>query len=128
MQRGQILTIEDQKLLCFGGGQSHDRYERVEGENWWPQEMPTQEEMDACTARLAEAGNQVDYILTHDAPSRLMDFARVPVEDLNQLNDYFDGLLKTVQYKKWMFGRYHRDMTVSPKARCVFLDVVPLKD
>lgn len=128
VQRGQILTIEGKKLLCFGGGQSHDRYERVEGENWWPQEMPTQEEMDACTHLLEAEGNQVDYILTHDAPTRLMDFAKVHEEDLSQLNDYFDNLLNTVTYQQWIFGRYHRDITVSPKARCVFLDVVPLKD
>ncbi len=128
VQRGQILTIEDKKILCFGGGQSHDRYERIEGENWWPEEMPTAAEMEECTQALQAQGNCVDYILTHDAPSRLMDFARVPVEDLNTLNDYFDHLLKTVQYGKWLFGRYHRDITVSPKARCVFLDVLPLKD
>lgn len=128
VQRGQILMIEDKKLLCFGGGQSHDRYERVEGENWWPEEMPTAEEMEACTRLLSEHGNRVDYILTHDAPTRLMDFAGVPEEDLNELNDYFDKLLSTVQYRKWLFGRYHRDINVSPKARCVFLDVVPLND
>ena len=128
VQRGQILTIEGKKLLCFGGGQSHDRYERVEGENWWPQEMPTQAEMDACDALLAEQGNQVDYILTHDAPSRLIDFAHVLPEDLNALNAYFDKLLVTVQHRKWYFGRYHRDINAAPSARCVFLDVIPLKD
>lgn len=128
VQRGQILTIEDKKILCFGGGQSHDRYERVEGENWWPQEMPTQAEMDACTAALAAVDYKVDYVLTHDAPSKLMDFAKVLPEDLNALNDYFDHLLDVLQYKKWYFGRYHRDITAAPSARGVFLDVIPLKE
>jgi hypothetical protein len=126
--RGQILEREGKKLLCFGGGRTLDREDRTAGENWWPQEMPDDAEMDACRQRLAAAGNAVDYILTHDAPEKLMGFAGVKTEDLSPLNDFFGELLTAVQYRKWFFGRYHRDIDVSAKARCVFTDVIPLKD
>ena len=124
--RGQILTIEEQKLLCFGGGESTDKSDREEKVNWWPEELPTTNEMDACLQRLAKNNDTVDYILTHDAPERLMDFAGVAPEEISTLNAFFDKLLGTVHYKKWFFARYHRNLSVSPKARCLFTDVVPL--
>ena len=46
------------------------REERETGYNWWPQEMPSDEEYAACEANLEANGWQVDYVLTHDAPSR----------------------------------------------------------
>ncbi len=126
--RGQVLELEDKKLLCFGGGQSEDRFERTAGENWWPEELPSDEEMAACRERLAACGNKVDFILTHDAGEKLMDFANVKPEDISPLNLFFDSLLDTVTYDKWIFARYHRDLTVSPKTRCVFQDLVPLTE
>jgi hypothetical protein len=113
---------------AFGGGESTDKEERCAGGSWWPEELPTENEQNDCRARLAENDNTVDYILTHDAPERLMDFAGVKQAEMSTLNAFFDSLLGTVQYKKWFFGRYHRDLTVSPKARCLFTDVVPLEE
>ena len=45
--RGSVLTIEDKKLLCFGGGESDDIEDRDEGLNWWRAELPTPQELDA---------------------------------------------------------------------------------
>lgn len=126
--RGQILEIEGKKLLCFGGGESTDKEDRIESENWWPDELPTQNEMDACTARLDQAGDKVDYILTHDGPGRLLDFAGVDALELSGLNDYFDTLLRKVSFRRWYFGRYHKDVNITARARCVFSDLVPLED
>ena len=126
--RGQVLELEGKKLLCFGGGQSEDRFERTAGENWWPEELPSDAEMEACRARLAAAGNRVDFILTHDAGEKLMDFAGVKQADISPLNEFFDSLLGTVSYDQWLFGRYHRDLKISAKTRCVFQDLVPLTE
>lgn len=126
--RGQIIELEGKKLLCFGGGESTDKEDRVDGENWWPDELPTGNEMEACRARLAACGNRVDYVLTHDAPEKLLDFAGVAPTDISTLNTFFDSLLPTVQYRRWYFGRYHRDVVITAKARCVFSDVIPLED
>ena len=37
-----------------------------------------------------------------------------------------DQIMKTTRYKKWLFGRYHKDLNYSPKVQAVFLKVVPL--
>lgn len=128
VERGSILEIEGKKLFCFGGGETRDREDREEGVNWWPAEVPTQQEMQRGREHLAAAGNTVDYILTHDAPVRLMDFAGIGEAELSDLNRYFDGLLRGITYKKWFFGRYHRDLAVSPRAACVFCEPVALRD
>ena len=127
VQRGSILTIEDKRLLCFGGGESEDKEDREEGVNWWRAEMPTTDELELCQQNLDACGNRVDYILTHDGPTRLLQFANLLRQQPNWLHAFFDRLMKTVDYKGWLFGRYHRDLRLSGKARVVFCDVLPLE-
>ena len=60
--RGSVLTLEGKKYLCFGGAESQDKEEREPGVNWWPQEMPSDEEYARCEKTLEENGWQVDYV------------------------------------------------------------------
>lgn len=125
--RGSILNIEGKKLLCFGGGESEDKDEREEGYNWWRAEMPTSDELELCMDNLAVAGHRVDYILTHDAPVRLLAFTAMEREQTNWLHAFFDKLMLENEYRSWFFGRYHRDLPLSGKARAVFCDLIPLE-
>ena len=76
--RGSILELEGMSFLCFGGGESPDKEERDPGVNWWPREMPSDEEYAFCDANVAAHGYKVEYVLTHDAPSRFLDFTILP--------------------------------------------------
>ena len=125
--RGTVLQLEDKKLLCFGGGETKDTDERQQGVNWWAAEMPTEEEYEYCRQSLAACGNAVDYVLTHDAPSRLLAFSGLPKGEETLLHRFLDKVILSTQYKKWYFGRYHKDMNLSPKASCVFRNIVELK-
>ena len=122
--RGSILELEGMSFLCFGGGESPDKEERDPGVNWWPREMPSDEEYAFCDANVAAHGFQVEYVLTHDAPSRFLDFTILPSGAKNRLHAYFDKLVGEMHYDKWLFGCYHRDTQLSPKVRCLFNDVV----
>lgn len=128
IMRGSILEIEGKKLLCFGGGESCDKEDREEGLNWWREELPTAEELAWCSENIKQANGQVDYVLTHDAPQQLLEFARLTQGQPNWLHTFFDQIRQKVEYKKWLFGRYHKDHRISAKAQAVFLDVVPLED
>lgn len=122
--RGSILNFEGQSYLCFGGAESTDVEDRDPGVNWWPQEMPSEEEYAFCERNLEAAGWRVDYVLTHDAPSRFLDFSALPGGQSNPLHDFLDRLVLRLDYTKWFFGCYHRDVQLSTKSRCLFCDVV----
>ncbi len=126
--RGSVFTIEDKKILCFGGGESTDQEEREVGVNWWKEEMPSKEEMIDCVQNLEANDYTVDYVLTHDAPSKLLDFKIVKQSEESELHCFLDKVLLKIDYKKWYFGRYHKDLALTPKAECVFLGVIPIKD
>ena len=126
--RGSVLEIEGKRLLCFGGGESFDKEDLDEGLNWWRAELPTSDELDWCEENLAACGGRVDYVLTHDAPAGLLAFSQLAEKpQINWLHTFFDQLTRRLQYKVWYFGRYHRDLHLSQKARAVFCDVIPLE-
>ena len=58
-----MLTLEGKKYLCFGGAESQDKEEREPGVNWWPQEMPSDEEYARCEKTLEENGKGESYEL-----------------------------------------------------------------
>ena len=88
--RGSVLTIEDKKLLCFGGG-------------------------------------AVDYILTHEAPGKVLDFLGLQGLQRNWLHSFLDELNEKTAHKRWLFGRYHKDQPIGTKMRAVFTDLIPLE-
>ncbi len=130
LQRGAVYTIEKHTLLAFGGGESLDREARQEGVTWWPQELPGPEDYARCDASLAACQNRVDFILTHDGPTRLLRFLKLNRDSVlyeeNALELYLDGLMKNVSYQKWCFGRYHLDQQLGPTASAVYRGPLPL--
>ena len=65
IKRGEILEIEDMKLLCFGG--ADDYIPDIFSDN-----PPRQEDFDRCTANLEKSGWKVDYIVTHTLSERMI--------------------------------------------------------
>ncbi|MFI3169639.1 MAG: metallophosphoesterase [Faecalibacterium sp.] len=126
--RGSIFTIEGKKYLCFGGGESTDQEDREMGVNWWKEEMPSKQDMIACVQNLEAHDYTVDYVLTHDAPSKLLNFNIVKQSEESELHRFLDKVLLKINYRKWYFGRYHKDTVFTPKAEGVFLQVIPMKD
>lgn len=53
LDRGQVLTIDNQKIFVMGGARSHDREHRIEHISWWEQEMPTSAEMERAVKSCA---------------------------------------------------------------------------
>ena len=57
------FTIGGRRFLSLGGASSIDKLYRVEGYSWWPDELITDEQVEA-----AVAGGGVDVMLTHESP------------------------------------------------------------
>lgn len=127
LTRGHIFNLDDKKIFAFGGGETIDKDVADEGKTWWQQEIPTEEECAEAMTRLESSACNVDYILTHDAPAIIRDFINLDLYSFNIIHRFFDFITKSCEFKKWYFGCYHLDKTVTQKYIGVFKDVQPLE-
>ena len=79
--------------------------------------MPTLEEMQHGVDRLDEVDRRVDYIVTHEPPTRVRTIIDNTLRNFNMLDAYLDELSTKVAYEKWFFG--------TAKSYAVFNDLVP---
>ena len=67
-------------------------------------------------------------MLTHDAPSRFLDFTALALGESDWLHRFLDKILLKLHYEKWFFGCYHKDVALSTKSRCVFCEIIPIEE
>ena len=129
LMRGEVFTIEGKNILAFGGGTSNDRDVCDESNCWWPAELPSEEEVENARVNLDKNNNKVDFILTHDVPSRLLMFMNLNETGLcetSSLQMFFDELTTLATYTHWYFGCHHRDLAISQKHTAVYKKVLQL--
>lgn len=126
LMRGEIYTIEGKTFFCFGGAKSVDKIHRIEFLDYWREELPNKQEEDYALNNLEKVNYQVDYVLTHSAPSFIVkplfkNFKESSVEK------FLEHLSYNLKYKKWFFGHYHLDADFDEKHSCLFLNLIPLE-
>lgn len=136
LMRGEIYTIDGKTIFTFGGAQSTDRgpiannTDLVVNKAWWPQEIPTDNEVLYGLDNLQNYNNKVDYIITHDCPLQYKNliFAlhgdRYGNERANEVSNKLDNFI-SIDFKHWYCGHLHRDETVKDLT-ILFHDVVPI--
>ncbi|MDE6058731.1 MAG: metallophosphoesterase [Clostridia bacterium] len=130
LMRGQIFEIEGKTIFTFGGATSIDRHYRVEGRSWWPQELPSFEELDEGLANLKKYGNKVDYIITHACGQRALAYPKLRAQagikiecpECQLLSNFED----VVEFKHWYFGHFHIDLRLSDKYTVLMHKIVKL--
>lgn len=118
LDRGEIFTIEDKKIFVFGGARSIDKNLRVEGETWWPQEIPTSEELAYGYAMLEQNIDSIDYVITHEWPQSLINIYRKNYSNMlhedYSLPSHLDNMYQLVRsgkkFKTWIAGHMHEDI------------------
>ena len=120
LMRGQVFNIDGKKIFAFGGGYSIDKYMRRPHISWWPQEMPTKEEMDEGIDNLKAVDNKVDYIITHTAPEDTMNMFHPYHPEEKPLNNYLEYIRENVEYRQWYFGHMHGDRELWRNQTMVF--------
>jgi hypothetical protein len=124
LKRGELFTIEGSTFLAFGGANSHDRFgskipslswgggydyvpPRTEGKDWWPEEIPSQEDFDNACRNLDTVGWKVDHVITHTCPlshrPHFMKSSRVPDTTETMLQRLYEKLT----FRTWHFGHFH---------------------
>ena len=128
LMRGQIFTINNMTFFTMGGATSIDKAYRKEGKSWWPQEIPSYEEMETGVINLTKYNNKVDYIITHCLPSSILDKFNKWCPQHDTLNNYLEKMIvQEVEFKKWFCGHYHVDRSFdNQKYNILYKDIIEL--
>lgn len=126
LMRGNVFSLEGASFFTFGGAASHDKEWRLPGLSWWPEELPSDEELRQANDVLKQCNNQVDYIISHCAPS-LIQGRLNPTYKTDRLTEYFEYVRETVKFKRWYFGHYHEDVDFDDGFSCLLDRVLPLE-
>lgn len=153
LERGYVFDLQGKNCFAFGGARSHDiqdgvlnPYEypneeefkkdyqrrkdgfiRVNGVSWWPQEMPSREEMELGLKNIREAkkrGKKIDFVFTHDAPAS--DKIYLGYHDVDELNKYFEEVLEQVGNNPWFYGHMHENRRVFTNHWMLYEQVVQI--
>lgn len=126
LMRGQVYNIDGKKIFTFGGGESEDKEMREPGKGWWPQEVPSNEEMRGGIENLVANDWQVDYIFTYEAPSSVHRLLTADAGEFNTFHIYLDHIREKSHYMRWILGNYHCNKRVSTTMDVVYDDVIRL--
>lgn len=126
LMRGQIFEIDGRSFFTMGGATSHDRQFRNEGHSWWPEELPSEEELARADAALDGCGRRVDYVLTHCAPT-LVQGRINPTFLPDRLTEYLQHVRDTTEFGRWYFGHYHIDREYDDGFCALYDCVVPIE-
>jgi hypothetical protein len=124
LRRGQVYSLEGQKLFVMGGASSIDRACRTPGLSWWPEENITLEEYNLAVKNLKKH-KSIDYVLTHRHPNGLY-----PNDVMFQCPSGY--LLKELlelhipKFKHWYFAHMHEDRSLNEQFTCLFRQIIPL--
>ena len=159
LERGYIFDLQGKAFFCFGGASSHDirdgildpdsfpdhrafkkeywrRYTlgeqfRVKGYSWWPQELPSEEEMQRGKDSLDRRRWQVDYVVTHCLPQEVASVFSMGIYEPDKLTMYFNQLLNDglngLQFTHWYCGHYHMNGRVMGKFDILYDNIMRLE-
>lgn len=128
LMRGQIFDIDGTRFFTMGGGNSMDKAFRTIHQSWWPQEMPSEDEYRAAYAGLKTAGYKVDYIISHTAPSSVIEKYSLKNHYEQELTDFFQDIMQKTQFKKWFFGHFHDDIILNDKFSLMYNKIYDLQN
>lgn len=151
--RGEVLEIQDKKFFAFGGASSHDVRDgildpeaytdtaafkrdyarrrrdgqqiRVKGLSWWPQEIPSESEMQHGVETLERNDNTVDYVITHCLPQEVASVFSMGLYEPDALTMYFNKLLHDgLRFDRWYCGHYHINRRIIGKFDVLYDSII----
>lgn len=112
--RGQVYNIKRTTFFTFGGAASIDRNVRIEGFDWFPEEIPTRAEYEEGLDNLEKCDYKVDYIISHTAPREVaaaLGYGEDSTDEI-ALRRYLQQIADEADYEKWFFGHFHEDEVI----------------
>ena len=150
LMRAQIFILDNKTFFTMGGASSHDisagilelsdpdfkrkrkqldkqhAMYRINHVSWWQEEMPSVDEYEAALDKLDAVDGEVDYILSHCGPSRIVDIIGQGLYQHDELTEFFDKLTEWVDFNHWFFGHYHDNRTILQKYTLLYEQIIKL--
>ena len=122
LMRGEVYEIEDKTFFVFGGATSVDKYMREEHIDWWQEEVFSEAEKLNAIRNLERMRNNVDFVITHTAPRRLLANLSVNLQgtDTCPVSKFLDELSYKIKCEKWYFGHFHTDAQINETFTCMY--------
>lgn len=124
LMRGNVFDFGGKRFFVMGGAYSTDKSMRTEGRSWWPQELPCAQEYKKAVASLENHQMQVDYILTHTAPSSaIRQLGMLPSIKDGELTGFLDWVMHEVRFEHWFFGHFHIERDINPNMSALYTNL-----
>lgn len=127
--RGEVLEIEDLKILCIGGADSHDKQWRIKDVDWWAEERITESDIENAFQNLKRFNSKVNFVISHSLPS-LLQLRLMPSLKPTTSNFRLEQLLFNIDIKNaWISGHYHKDEVFCEReanVRLIYEDIIML--
>ena len=152
LMRGEIFKIQDKKFFAFGSASSHDiqdgildpddfddydefrktwkqwdeenRMFRVKNITWWPEELPSEEEMENGIKNLEKHNWKVDYILSHSPSASVIALLGKGLYEQDVLTKYLEEIRYKTEYKRMFSGHMHINKAVDDKDILLYEQIV----
>lgn len=126
--RGNIYTIQGHTFLALGGAMSTDRFARIKGVDWFPEEELNGDVVTRVLTHLDE-DMRVDYIISHDCPSYIAeDIYRHTCYMPSRTSDILAVIDMQVDCTRWFFGHHHINKSFCDnKYHCLYNTIVDLE-
>ena len=88
---------------------------RVNHRSWWKQELPSKTEYKEAQRSLERIQYEVDYVITHCAPSSIVDTLGNGGYVHDHLTDFLEEVKEWAKFHYWLFGHYHDNKIIDDR-------------
>ena len=135
LKRGQLFNIDGYRIFAMGGASSseYDRTHRTQGETWFTEEIPNEQERAAVLETLDAANWDCDFVITHCAPSSCAQGIsehtdRLEIHPMDEYTDWLQTIQDRLTYRHWFCGHYHIDAQIQDKTTALYNRIAVLAD
>lgn len=114
LKRGEVYQIQDKKILTFGGAQSIDKENRLDGISWWKEEIPNYKDMDNCIENMKKHQYDIDIIIAHQCPLTLVRMLsgtqNLLLRETDPTCKMLEHIVTNCKFSEFFCGHWHLDI------------------
>jgi len=104
------INNNNKKIFWYRGSLSIDKWARVDGRDWFPNEEITGYEYINTIIDFYEK-EKPDIVISHNCPKSITEYINGVIYD-SLTNQVLESLFETHQPEKWIFGHHHKSINL----------------